>query len=243
MRSTIPKVLHHVRNKSLLAHVIDRLSATPISDFTVILGRDLSSFRGFMADYPQVQVCIQEQANGTGGAVAAAAAGFSGIAPLAYAPCRLERGTAHAPGYALICAGDTPAIDAKVVTDLIHACENAAVPIGVLGMKVPDPHGYGRLVLDSHGALDRIVEERDTDTITRAIAVVNTGIVYADVAFLFSLLQDLRSDNSQSEYYLTDCFALARQQGIRPVVHIAPRWEPFSGVNTPEQLAEVAQLI
>jgi bifunctional N-acetylglucosamine-1-phosphate-uridyltransferase/glucosamine-1-phosphate-acetyltransferase GlmU-like protein len=108
---------------------------------------------------------------------------------------------------------------------------------------MPDPTGYGRIVRDPSGAFLRIVEERDASPEERALQEVNTGILLARAEWLYRLLPELRPENAQREYYLTDLVALCRHRGAPVWAELVPDWEQFQGVNTWEELERVAALL
>ncbi len=115
--------------------------------------------------------------------------------------------------------------------------------LAVLGMEVPDPTGYGRFIVDGSCHLKGIVEEKDATAAEKLLGLCNSGVMFAETAFLFSLLQQLRADNQQQEYYLTDCIALAYKQGQAARFFVGSNWRSFLGVNTPQQLAAMERYL
>ena len=105
-------------------------------------------------------------------------------------------------------------------------------------MRLPHPHGYGRMVTDG-GQLTAIVEEKDADAATRSITLCNTGIMLARVDALFAALCRLTPNNAQKEYYLTDSVGHARALGYSVYAHESSDWQEFSGINDRIQLAAV----
>jgi bifunctional UDP-N-acetylglucosamine pyrophosphorylase/glucosamine-1-phosphate N-acetyltransferase len=104
-------------------------------------------------------------------------------------------------------------------------------------MDVADPSGYGRMILDVQGYLERIVEERDAAPHERAITLVNTGVACWDIQMLLAALPRLKADNAKREYYLTDAAALLRGMGGRVGVVRAKNPDETQGVNTRVDLA------
>ena len=117
----------------------------------------------------------------------------------------------------------------------------SGAPLGVIGMEHPEPTGYGRLVLDELGNLERIVEEKDASDEIKKINLCNTGIVLAKTDVLFDLLDKLTLQNAQAEYYLTDCFELAKENSQKTFVFKSPDYNTFQGINTQQQLQDVEQ--
>ena len=238
MQSQLPKVLHLLAGKPILAHVMGRLRGLGLSALGLVLGADTAPFSTFLEENKDIRVCIQSVPNGTGGAVAAAA-GLFGCPSPSYASAEILRGGPFKHSFVLICAGDVPGLDHATLQTFLAVCEQEKAPLAVLGMNVPDPRGYGRLILDQAGRLDRIVEEKDATDAEKKITSCNSGVFFASVPFLFDALQGLTNSNQQGEYYLTDVVAIARQKGIKPAVMITSKWQQFSGINTAAQLSAV----
>jgi bifunctional UDP-N-acetylglucosamine pyrophosphorylase/glucosamine-1-phosphate N-acetyltransferase len=186
---------------------------------------------------------IQHHKLGTGDAVAATACGFAKETFPEYSRGHLYRGTELSAPYVIICAGDTPALDPKMIQDFLTTCHRQKVRIGVIGMRHPYPTGYGRLVVDEQQRLSQIVEEKDASSQIKAITLCNSGVVFAERAFLFELLKQLDSNNAQNEYYLTDCFQIASRMGESALVFETDHYQSFAGVNRRDQLAEVERFL
>jgi bifunctional UDP-N-acetylglucosamine pyrophosphorylase/glucosamine-1-phosphate N-acetyltransferase len=110
-------------------------------------------------------------------------------------------------------------------------------------MRVADPTGYGRILTGADGNFAAIVEERDASPDQRKINRCNSGVIFAKAASLFGLLDELRPNNSQGEYYLTDCLGLAVQKNLKVVTHECDDWQDFLGVNDRSQLAAVEKIL
>jgi bifunctional UDP-N-acetylglucosamine pyrophosphorylase/glucosamine-1-phosphate N-acetyltransferase len=239
MKSTMPKVLHQVCGRPMLEWILDALSTTSVSDICLVLGDNLVDFSNFLNKFPQTRVCIQKNRLGTGDAVAATAVCFDKVKTPRFSSGERLRGHMVKADYLLICAGDTPAITGETLEEFMTECLDSSSELGVLGMIVPNPQGYGRLVLDAKGQLQSIVEERDADAATKALKLCNSGVIFAKADLLFELLDGIKPQNAQGEYYLTDCFGAARQRGISVFVKASTSYQEFQGVNDPEQLKAV----
>jgi bifunctional UDP-N-acetylglucosamine pyrophosphorylase/glucosamine-1-phosphate N-acetyltransferase len=112
----------------------------------------------------------------------------------------------------------------------------------VLSTIVPDPRGYGRIVRDTNGGIEAIVEERDATAEQRAIAEINSGIYAFQYAELAEVLSELTAHNVQGEYYLTDTVALLGRRGRKTAVVCAPDYRELLGINTVDQLEEAERL-
>jgi len=113
----------------------------------------------------------------------------------------------------------------------------------VLTARLPDPYGYGRIVRDEHGAIARIVEERDASAEERAVTEVNSGIYALALAPLFDSLRGLATDNAQGEYYLTDLVAKYRQRDLRVGTLCLDQADELRGVNSRVDLAELSRVV
>ena len=240
MNSTLPKVLHEIHGKPILEHVISQVKNAGLSDLCLVLSPEYGDFDFFLKKHPEMSVCVQNKQRGTGDAVAAC---FDFLKPKtkpSFTDGKLIQGPTTDASKVLICLGDTPALSAEILRSFHESCAKKEVDIAVLGFEPPDPRGYGRLVCDKNNQLIGIVEEKDADEETKRIKKCNSGVVYAKVDVLFELLNKIEANNSQQEYYLTDCVKLACQLDYRTHMEVAHPWQSFSGINTPEQLQKLA---
>lgn len=240
MKSQKPKVLHPVCGSPLIVHVIRSLSKSHVHRHCLVLGGDLDAFDPILKAYPEITTAVQENRLGTGDAVAAAACAFPKAPRPPFAKGHIHRGDSIDSDYVIITAGDTPALNPDILQDFMKHCLKAKASLAVLGMRHPQPFGYGRLIVEN-GELERIVEEKDADDKTKAINLCNSGVIFAKTEFLFSCLENISDDNAQKEYYLTDCFAVARERGQPALVYETQQYRSFDGVNTRLQLATIEQ--
>ncbi|MCB9228364.1 MAG: NTP transferase domain-containing protein [Deltaproteobacteria bacterium] len=243
MKSDMPKVLHPVAGKAMVEHVVDRLHKSGIQDICMVISADLEPWQEFLCAHPEIRVCIQKVRNGTAGAVGSAAGCLGQASDISYASHSLVQGEAFRHEFVLICAGDTPALESSDLQQFVRFCSTRSADVGVLGMEVPDPYGYGRLLTEKDGSLIAIVEEKEADDEQRRIRLCNSGVIYARVKTLFHLLEDLSACNQQEEYYLTDIVARAHEQGYCALAFRTRNWQNFQGVNTPDQLSRVEQFL
>ena len=220
MHSNLPKVLHPVAGKALAQHVIDTARTLAPQKLVVVYGHGGDAVRSTLAA-GDISWAEQAQQLGTGHAVAQAVPEFSD------APCTL------------VLYGDVPLTSATTLRRLLHAGRDG---LAVLTVDLADPAGYGRIVRDGAGNVQRIVEEKDASAAEKAIREINTGIMAIPTAHLVDWLGRLKNDNAQGEYYLTDIVALAVAEGV-PVRTAQPdaEWEVL-GVNSKVQLAELERV-
>jgi len=216
MRSDLPKVLHPLAGRPLLAHVLAAARALTPRRLCVVVGHGGNAVRERLAAEAVAWV-EQSPQLGTGHAVQQALPA-------------LEAG-----GTVLVLYGDVPLISPATLAGLVEAA--AGGRLALLTQVLEDPTGYGRIVKDADGAVRRIVEEKDADATERAIREVNTGILAASRERLEAWLSRLRNDNAQGEYYLTDIVAAAVSDGVPVAVrHPSAAYECL-GVNSKAELA------
>jgi bifunctional UDP-N-acetylglucosamine pyrophosphorylase/glucosamine-1-phosphate N-acetyltransferase len=217
MRSRLPKVLHPLAGKPLLAHVLDTARQLQPAQIVVVYGHGGEQVPKALAADDVVWVEQAEQL-GTGHAV--------------------EQAMPRVPDdhTVLILYGDVPLIQADTLRELVA---RGAAGFGLLTVNLESPQGYGRIVRDAQGEVQRIMEEKDAGPDEQAIDEVNSGILAAPAVRLRYWLTQLENDNAQQEFYLTDTIALAVAEGIR--IQTAQPTTPaeVAGVNSRQQLAQL----
>jgi bifunctional UDP-N-acetylglucosamine pyrophosphorylase/glucosamine-1-phosphate N-acetyltransferase len=220
MRSELPKVLHPIAGKALLAHVLDTARELDAARICVVHGHGGEQVRQAL-DAPDLGWALQEPQLGTGHAVLQAVPQLDPAAPT------------------LVLYGDVPLIRAATLRRLIEVAGGER--LALLTAHFDDPRGYGRIVR-VHGKVTRIIEEKDADDAERAIREINTGILVAPGAALARWLPQLGNRNAQGEYYLTDIVALAVAEGTEvATAHPGANWET-DGVNSKSQLARLERI-
>lgn len=217
MHSNLPKVLHPIAGKALAQHVIDTARSLQPEKLIVVYGHGGDVVRAHLAA-DDLAWAEQAQQLGTGHAVAQAVSQLSDAAQT------------------LILYGDVPLTSAATLKRLLEAGRDG---LAILTVNLADPTGYGRIVRDAQGQVQRIVEQKDASEAEKAIVEINTGIMAVPTARLGAWLSSLKNDNAQGEYYLTDIVGLAVAEGL-PVRTAQPEgeWEVL-GVNSKVQLAEL----
>lgn len=220
MHSNLPKVLHPVAGKALAQHVIDTARSLMPEKLVVVYGHGGDAVRSTL-NATDVLWAKQEPQLGTGHAVTQALPELSG------------------EGQTLVLYGDVPLTKASTLKRLLLAGKDGLV---ILTVELDNPVGYGRIVRDASGQVQRIVEEKDATPQEKVIREVNTGIMAMPSARLAEWLGKLSNNNAQGEYYLTDVVALAVAEGV-PIHTAQPdsEWEVL-GVNSKVQLAELERV-
>lgn len=221
MQSNLPKVLQPLAGQTLLAHVLRTARQLQPATLTVVIGHGAQQIQNAFQENPP-HWALQNEQLGTGHAVQQAA------------PFLDERYPT------LVLYGDVPLTQVSTLRDLVSAA--GPQELGILTMHLPDPSGYGRIVRDAAGRVQRIVEHKDADATQRLIHEINTGILVCPTRFLKNALAQLTNNNAQREYYLTDVVALAALQEISiTTAHPTHAWE-VEGVNSKAQLAALERV-
>jgi bifunctional UDP-N-acetylglucosamine pyrophosphorylase/glucosamine-1-phosphate N-acetyltransferase len=220
MQSALPKVLHPLAGRSLLARVLAAARALKPARTCVVYGHGGEQVPDALRD-ADLSFVRQEPQLGTGHAVKQA---------LPQLDARTDT---------LVLYGDVPLIAAATLEAL---CSGSGERLKILTAEVEEPRGYGRIVRNAQGAITAIVEEKDATAQQREIREINTGIMLLPAARLAGWLDQLSNKNAQREYYLTDIVALAVRDGVK-IESCAPQTpEEILGVNSLRQLADLERI-
>ena len=224
MRSRLPKVLHPVCGRAMVEWPIAAAREAGAERVVVVGGPD-GALEGRLPD--GVVLAVQTTADGTGGAVAAAAGHLDPGVPV------------------VVLSGDVPLVTAEAIGALVAARAEAGAGATMATTVLDDPTGYGRVVRGPDGDVERVVETKadgDATEQERALREVNTGIFCFDAAALLAALPRIGTDNAQAERYLPDALALIRADGQRVTAHVVDDPGLVLGVNDRVQLAQVAAI-
>ncbi|MGB7587166.1 MAG: bifunctional UDP-N-acetylglucosamine diphosphorylase/glucosamine-1-phosphate N-acetyltransferase GlmU [Solirubrobacterales bacterium] len=220
MRSSLPKMLHPVCGRPMVAWPILAARQAGAGRVAAIVSPE----RDISAGLPEgVEVVLQRNADGTGGALRAAVELIR----------EAEIG--------IVLSGDHPLISARVIAEVLATHERSGAAITVTTAVLEEPGSYGRVVRDDAGDLERIVEAKGPGDATPeelAIREVNAGTYAFSGPPLADALERIGNDNAQGEYYLGDVLPLLRDAGLRVATHTAPDDTVMLGVNTRVELAK-----
>jgi len=225
MGTDLPKVLLPFHGRPMVQWVVESAEASGIQRVIVVVGHKgdlvIEALNGYAVEF-----VWQREQLGTGHAVMQA----------------LDLIMSHG-GPLLVLLGDVPGLRPKTIQELVamHITRNASATI--LTAELADPSGYGRIVRGPNDTVTAIVEDRDASDKIKSIKEINTGLICFSTPHLIKTLGELRRDNSQGEYYLTDCVKLLVDGGLGVFGHLAENALETAGVNSPSQLAELERLI
>ena len=218
MNSALPKVLHRIAGRTMLAHVLDSVRASGAGQVAVVIGPGRDDVAAEVrAAFPEAGIFVQAERLGTAHAVLAAREA-------------LEAGADDV----VVAYADTPLVTAGTFAALRAPLADGAA-VAVLGFEAADPTGYGRLVMNGE-TLVAIREERDATDGERAITTVNAGLMALSGDLALAILSGIGNANAKGEFYLTDAVEVAAARGARSAVAIVPEAE-VQGVNDRAQLA------
>jgi bifunctional UDP-N-acetylglucosamine pyrophosphorylase/glucosamine-1-phosphate N-acetyltransferase len=221
MKSDLPKVLQPLAGQPLLRHVVGRARRLEPASIHVVYGHGGDRVRAAFAG-ENLGWALQAEQLGTGHALMQAMPEVADDVLV------------------LVLYGDVPLIDAATLRQLVALAGPKA--LSLLTVMLDDPTGYGRIVRNSRGAVQKIVEQKDASRVQLKIREGNSGILCAPAKLLRKWLSKLRNANAQGEYYLTDVIAMAVKDKVKVAPLVAPSVAEVLGVNDKAQLAELEAL-
>src|SRR5438552_669941 len=228
MKSAIPKVMHPIAGRPMIAYPLEELRPLSPAATLVVIGPRMESVAAIVAP---AECVVQDPPLGTGDAVRTAMRALDGrLAP---------QGPIED---VLVLYGDTPFLATETLSRLLAERRRTGAAVLVSGMRPADPRPYGRFVLAPDGTLERIVEAADAGPEVQAIGLVNGGIMVIEASRLGEFLDALDSDNAKGEFYLTDVVGIARRKGLACRAVELPA-EELVGINTRAELAEAEALM
>ncbi|MEQ2877514.1 bifunctional UDP-N-acetylglucosamine diphosphorylase/glucosamine-1-phosphate N-acetyltransferase GlmU [Enterococcus asini] len=224
MKSKLYKVLHPVCGKPMVEHIMNRVTETAPNEIITIVGHGAELVKKQLGD--RSEYALQAEQLGTGHAVLQAEPFLKG-----------KKGTT------LVISGDTPLLTSETLNNLFeyHQGKNASATI--LTAKADDPTGYGRIVRDHVGIVEKIVEQKDATLEEARIQEINTGTYCFDNELLFDALSQLDTDNAQGEYYLTDIIEILKKAGKNVAAYLTEDFDESLGVNDRVALSKANELM
>lgn len=226
MKSETPKVLHHICGRPMIEYVLDAVRGAGVTRIVVVVGHKAEDVKAALAHHDDLEFALQADQRGTGHAVMVC-----------------DEQLADQTGHVLVLAGDTPLLKPESLSDLLGQLDSQSAACVIGSAITEDNFGLGRVVRDQDGVFQRIVEQRDASPEEQLITEINTGCYAFTGPELRSSLHEIRPDNSQAEYYLTDCPTILQSHGHNVGASPSLDIDEAKGVNTRVQLADVGQVL
>lgn len=223
MKSETPKVLHKIMGKTLLGYVLDNVKNITDDTF-VVIGHNSEAVSAFVGN--SAKTVLQSPQLGTGHAV-------SMVCPF------LE----NYSGLVLILCGDTPLITEATLSKFIDFHKNSKSDVTVMSANFDNPANYGRIIRDADGSVKCIVEEKDATEEEKSVKEVNAGIYCLCWEKVKESFKNLRSNNAQGEYYLTDIIEWSKTRNLKVNAFVLDNNDEIFGINSRENLAQAAKIM
>ncbi|UDM31938.1 bifunctional UDP-N-acetylglucosamine diphosphorylase/glucosamine-1-phosphate N-acetyltransferase GlmU [Lentilactobacillus laojiaonis] len=224
MKSKVYKVLHRICGKTMVDHVLTQVEKTNMDNIVTVVGYGAEAVEENIGD--RAKFVVQKEQLGTGHAVMQA-----------------EDLLGNLDGTTMIVSGDTPLFTAETFEKLFEYHENEKAAVTILTSKAPDPTGYGRIVRNDLGIVEKIVEQKDANEIEQAIDEINTGVYVFDNKSLFSALHKTNNDNAQGEYYLTDVIEILKSEDKIVAAYEMDDFDESMGVNDRVALSKATKIM
>ncbi len=224
MKSNKSKLVHKIYDKELVKRVVELAEKIGSSEIITVVGYLKEQVEAVLGD--RVKYAYQEELLGTGHAVIQA-----------------EKYLKGKKGKVVILYGDVPIIRPETLKNLISKSISQKECATVLTAIYNNPTGYGRIVRDEGGSIKAIVEERDADPLQKEIKEINSGIYCFDIEELLLALKEIKPNNSQGEYYLTDVIKIMNEKGLKTGAVIVDDNTEILGVNNRAQLELLTKVL
>ncbi|MDR7002290.1 bifunctional UDP-N-acetylglucosamine diphosphorylase/glucosamine-1-phosphate N-acetyltransferase GlmU [Neobacillus niacini] len=224
MKSKLYKVLHPVCGKPMVQHVVDQITKLDIEEMVTIIGHGAEMVKAQLGK--RSLYALQDQQLGT-----------------AHAVMQAEEMLAGKKGTTIVVCGDTPLIRAETMEALFKHHQELSAKATILTARIEDPTGYGRIIRNDRGLVEKIVEHKDATEAERAINEINTGTYCFDNEALFEALTKVSNDNVQGEYYLPDVIEILKEQGEIVTAFQTDKFEETIGVNDRVALSMAEQIM
>jgi len=228
MKSSKPKVLHEIFSKPLISWVLDSINNLKYKAETIaVIGCGADLVENYLSkNHPDTKIALQKEQLGTGHAVACAMPLISNF-----------------DGDVIITCGDTPLLKTETLDELIKFHRENSSDLTVMTTKFENPFGYGRIVRDINNNVSRIVEQKDATEDEKKINEVNTGVYCLNWTKIKTAFSELKNNNSQGEYYLTDIIQWANNNKLKVLGYVADDNNEIYCIKSRENLAFATKLM
>ena len=224
MKSKLYKVLHPVCGKPMVDHVLTQIEKNHMDEVVTIVGHGAEKVKETLGE--RTKYALQAEQLGTGHAVLQA-----------------EPILGDKEGMTVIACGDTPLFTAQTFEELFQYHKSKGAVATVLTAHTDNPFGYGRIIRNEIGIVEKIVEQKDTTPEEAEVKEINTGVYCFDNQALFKALHQVKNDNAQGEYYLPDVMEIFQSQGQVVAAYQMKNFEESMGVNDRVALAKATEVM
>jgi UDP-N-acetylglucosamine diphosphorylase/glucosamine-1-phosphate N-acetyltransferase len=219
-------VLHEIQDQPMILFVVETARKIAGDNVIVVIGHQAQKVRAVLSNFANLLFAYQEQQLGTAHAV----------------QCAVPQIPDHCE-HVIILYGDVPLIQPQTIAEFVDDHLNARRDVSLLAVELDNPYGYGRVLLDDSKQISAIIEEADASHEQKQIKLINTGIYCIDKTFLLGALPQIRPDNAQGEFYLTDIMSVGYQENRNMGVMVGDDCQQILGVNTCQDLAAVESIM
>jgi UDP-N-acetylglucosamine diphosphorylase/glucosamine-1-phosphate N-acetyltransferase len=225
MKSDIAKVLHTIAGRPMILYVVETAAKVAKTNIILVVGHQAEEVKNTVLKEAEMKFAIQLEQKGTGHAVICAM-------PLLSASCN----------DVVILNGDVPLIRPSTIQSLVECHISQENDVTVLAAATDNPYGYGRIILNNVGDVEKIVEETDATESEKKINIINSGIYCVKKLYLRAALSQIKTNNAQKEIYLTDIIGIARRNRKKAGLLIGSDQTEILGVNTVQDLQRIESL-
>ena len=228
MKSETPKVLHTIFDKTLVGYVIEAVNGTGLADENfVIVGHQAERVEEYIKEnYSNAKTILQSPQLGTGHAVSMVLPYLNDF-----------------DGEVVILCGDTPLITSETLKEFVEYHKSHKSDLTVMSAIFENPTNYGRIIRDADGHVEGIVEEKDATTEQKGVNEINAGIYCLDWKKVKPAFSELKTNNAQGEYYLTDIIKWGNEQNLSVNAYTLKNNEEIYGINSKANLAEATKFL
>lgn len=224
MKSSLYKVLHPVCGKPMVEHVIENVSAIKASKIVTIIGHGAEEVKEVVGS--KTEYALQAEQLGT-----------------AHAVMQAKDIVGNEEGTTLVICGDTPLITAETLEALLNVHDAQKAKATILTARTDNPAGYGRVIRNDDGLVEKIVEHKDASPEELLVQEINTGTYCFDNKLLFECLENVSNENAQGEYYLPDVIEILKQKGEVVSAFETPNFDETLGINDRIALSQAEKIL
>jgi bifunctional UDP-N-acetylglucosamine pyrophosphorylase / glucosamine-1-phosphate N-acetyltransferase len=224
MKSSLYKVLHPVCGKPMVEHVIENVSAIKASKIVTIIGHGAEEVKEVVGS--KTEYALQAEQLGT-----------------AHAVMQAKDIVGNEEGTTLVICGDTPLITAETLEALLNVHDAQKAKATILTARTDNPAGYGRVIRNDDGLVEKIVEHKDASSEELLVQEINTGTYCFDNKLLFECLENVSNENAQGEYYLPDVIEILKQKGEVVSAFETPNFDETLGINDRIALSQAEKIL